>query len=86
MTITNAAKTSTKAAMGSRTLSSAVKIGTVSTMPSRPKVTMIGLRPTRSESAPETGWRHMKRNSASVITWLAVWRSKPEVLTRNFCM
>ena len=63
-----------------------VKIGTVSSSPSRPKVIITGLRPIRSDSAPATGWRHMNRNSAAVITWLAVSRLKSDVLTRNFCM
>lgn len=47
--------------------------------------TINGLRPTRSDSAPASGWTPMKQNSAAALICDAISRLNPEVLTRNFC-
>ena len=50
-----------------------------------PKKIIIGLRPTRSDRRPASGWISSMMSKATVMIRDAVARSKPLVFTRNFC-
>ncbi|MDZ3995670.1 hypothetical protein PspTeo4_44080 [Pseudomonas sp. Teo4] len=82
----NANVTSTKAMNGLVTVFSAISSGTVNTVPRAPNSSIELRRPIRSESMPKNGCSTMNRNSAPVMTKLALLAFIPAVLTRYFCM
>lgn len=69
-----------------RTAVNSVKMGTVHTVPSRPNAISNGRRPTRSDSAPNTGCINTNAIRLTTDTIDASALLMPALLTRNFCM